>query len=578
MALDGLTLGFIARELSAALLGGRVDKVQQPEKDMVLLLVRAGGQNHRLLINANPTGTRLHLTDKAYENPQAAPVFCMLMRKHLSGGRITDIRQIDGDRLICLEVTGADDMGETRVKQLWFEAMGRHSNLSLVLDGRIIDSLRHVTDDMSRVRRMLPGAEFVLPPKQDKLAPDTLTPDALHIRLQVAGGRLDRALADSVAGLGSASARELCLRLCGQETPQLKDVNLPLFCQRAAALLSGLAQLADPQLYHDEEGIPRDALPFPFISLETQRQTPQHSLSQALDHLYYERDRHQRVMQRTSAFRRQLKAAEERTLRKLSLQRQELHGAQRMEEYRVAGELLTAFGHQVEKGAQQANLHNYYDDQPLEVQLDPALSPAQNAQAYFKRYRKAATAQRLAASQIEKSEVELRLIQDAQWALEQARTAQDIADIQEPLREQGLLKRQRAEKRRKHAQTSPPHHYRAVDGTDIYVGRNSLQNEQLLRAAQGSDLWLHAKDMPGSHVIVHLKGKSVSPPALELAARLAAVYSKGAGVQVPVNYTLRKHVKKPGGAPAGFVIFTNEKLLVVSATEQDVAPHRVEQA
>ncbi len=578
MALDGLTLGFIARELNEALLGARVDKVQQPEKDMVVLAVRGAGQNHRLLINANPTGTRLHLTDKAYENPQAAPVFCMLMRKHLLGGRITKLEQVAGDRLILMEVTGNDDMGESRVKQLWFEAMGRHSNLSLVLDGRIIDSLRHVTDDMSRVRRMLPGAEFILPPTQDKLAPEGLDAERLLFRLKLQGGRLDRALADSVSGLGAQSSKELCFRLTGQEAPQLTDINLDTFAREAARLLQDLPALYAPQLYMDGDGVPKDVLPFLFRSLPEERQSARGSLSEALDELHYQRDLHQRVMQRTSAFRRQLKAAEERTLRKLALQQDELHGAQRMEEYRVAGELLTAFGHQVEKGAATAQLSNYYDGQMLEIELDPALSAAQNAQAYFKRYRKAATAQKLAADQIEKSREELRLIQDAQWALEQAQTTQDIRDIQEPLREHGLLKRERDGAKRKHERASQPHHYRAPDGTDILVGRNSLQNEALLRSAQGSDMWLHAKDMAGSHVIMQLNGREPGEEALQLAARLAALYSKGAGVQVPVNYTLRKHVKKPGGAPAGFVIFTHERLLVANATMQDVAPFLVEQA
>lgn len=579
MALDGLTLGFIARELEEPLLGGRVDKIQQPAKDMVVMHIRGAGQSHRLLINANPTGTRLHLTEKTYENPPAAPVFCMLMRKHLVGGRVTKLQQVAGDRLVLMEITGADDMGETRVKQLWFEAMGRHSNFSLVLEGRIIDSLRHVTDDMSRVRRMLPGADFVMPPGQDKLAPEGLEAETLRLRLQQEGGRMDRALQNSVSGLGMPSARELCLRLTGQEAPQVAHINLPLFCQQLAGWFDAMADMAAPHLLLDDQGVPKEALPFSFLSLPPERQVPYASLSQALDELHYQRDLAHRVMQRTTAFRRQLKAAEERTLRKLALQQQELDGAQRMEEYRVAGELLTAFAHQVQKGAEKASLPNYYDQgQPLEIALDPALSPAQNAQRYFKRYRKASTARRLAARQMANSREELRLIQDAQWALEQAQSTQDIQDIQQPLRDHGLLRRQKEQKGFRRPKASRPLNYRAADGTDILVGRNSLQNERLLKAAQGEDMWLHAKDMPGSHVIMQLKGRPPGEEALALAARLAAYYSKGEGYQVPVNYTLRKHVKKPGGAPAGFVTFSQEKLLVVNASLQDIQPHQVEES
>ena len=572
MALDGLTMGFIVRELQDKLLGGRVDKVQQPEKDLVVLQVRGAGATHRLLVNANPTGTRLHLTTKTYENPEVAPVFTMLMRKHLAGGRITAIQQLGGDRLIRIDVTGSDEMGEQRVKELWFEAMGRHSNLSLVLEGRIIDCLRHVTDDMSRVRRMLPGAAFELPPAQDKLAPEALTADSLRARLLMEGGRADKALANVVAGLGAGTAKELCLRLTGQETPLLTALNLPLFAQQAEKLLHALPGMAAPTLLMGPEGLPQDVLPFRFLSHPLDSQQPRDSLSEALDELHYEKDRYTRLMQRTSAFRRTLQAAQERTLRKMALQEEELQGSQRMEEYRVAGELLTAYAHQVPKGAESVDLPNWYDGQPLTVALDPALSPAANAQRYFKRYRKAHTGRKLAAEQKEKSQQELQLIEDALYALEEARTLQDISEIKEPLREQGLIKREPAAKGKRRPQESLPLRFMAADGTEILVGRNSLQNERLLKLADGQDLWLHAKDMPGSHVIVRAQGREVGQDTLLLAARLAAWYSKGQGAAVPVNYTLRRHVKKPGGAPAGFVTFTNEKLLIASATPAELKP------
>lgn len=218
MSLDGLTLGFIARELAEKLIGGRVDKVQQPEKDMVVLTIRSGGQNHKLLINANPTGTRMHITEKSYESPLQAPVFTMLMRKHLMSGRVMDVVQIFGDRLIRIDIDSNDEMGERRDKQLYFEAMGRHTNLSLVQDGIIIDCLRHVTDDMSRVRQMLPGLPYDMPPTQDKMAPQEAQAELLSRRLGEEGGRADRALANCVSGLGAVSAKEICLRLTGRSS------------------------------------------------------------------------------------------------------------------------------------------------------------------------------------------------------------------------------------------------------------------------------------------------------------------------------------------------------------------------
>lgn len=574
MALDGLTLGFVARELHDKLAGGRVDRVQQPEKDMVVLMIRSGGQNHRLLINANPTGTRLHLTDKAYESLPEAPVFCMLMRKHLVSGRILGVSQLHGDRLLRIDISAYDDLGELREKQLYFEAMGRHSNLSLVQDGMIVDCLRHVTDDMSRVRRMLPGAPFEMPPAQDKVSPDQAEPGALCARLAAEGGRADRALAATVSGLAAASAREICLRLAGQEQPQLKDLNLNAFCDALAGLLRGLPAMADPRLYTDDTGLPREALPFAFLSLPREHQQPQGSLSQALDTLYYERDRRDRLTQRTSAFRRSLKTAEERTLKKLAIQEEEIAQAGRMEEHRVAGELLTAYAHLVGKGATEAVLPNYYDGGELTVVLDPALSPAQNAQRYFKKYRKAAVARRTAAQQRENTLHELALLGDALYALEQADTMQDIAQIKEPLRDAGLIRREAKARQKKQEKPGQPLRYQTNDGFEVWVGKNSVQNEQLLKSAQGTDLWLHAKDMPGSHVIISLQGREVTDAALMDAARLAAWYSRGQGQGVPVNYTLRKYVKKPAGAPAGFVTFTGEKMLLVTVSEAEIRAMR----
>lgn len=569
MALDGLTLGFIARELDETLTGGRVDKVQQPEKDMVVLLIRAGGHNHRLLINANPTGTRLHLTDKNYESPLVAPVFTMLMRKHLLSGRVTGIRQMFGDRLLRIDVLSNDEMGVAHEKQLYFEAMGRHSNLSLVQDGIIIDCLRHVTDDMSRVRRMLPGLPFELPPAQDKLPPEAAEEKELLRRLLLEGGRLDKAVSACVSGIGAGSARELCLRLTGQEQPQMADISMEPFARQLAAFLRGLPDIAEPQLYTDEHGLEKDALPFLFLSLPKDRQQPAASLSAALDTLYYERDLHDRLMQRTAAFRRSLKTAEERALKKLAAQEEELASAARMEEYRVSGELLTAFGSQVPKGAREAQLPNYYDNGTLKVELDPALSAAQNAQKYFKRYRKAAVARRVAAEQKEHTLKEIALIEDAMWAVEQAQTQEDIAEIKEPLRRAGIIRREAQAHKKQRDRQGEPLRFVSPDGFEIVVGKNSLQNERLLKWAAGNDLWLHAKDMPGSHVILRTEGREATETARLAAARLAAFYSKGRGRQVPVNYTLRKYVRKPGGTPEGFVTFSEEKLLIVSCEEHE---------
>ncbi len=572
MPLDGLTLGYIARELNDKLAGGRIDKVTQPFKDMLVLLIRNQGENHRLLIAAGPTYTRMHLTRNTYENPQQAPMFLMLMRKHIQGGRILNIVQLNGDRLLRIDISALSDMGDPQEKSFYFEAMGRHTNLTLVQNGIIIDAIRHVTDDMSRVRIMLPGLPFDMPPAQDKLSPAEANAEQLLARLQQQSGRLDKQLADSISGLSSGSAREIAFRLTGQETPLIQDIgDLPALVQRLADFLQSLPALYAPCLIRGEDNVPVDAFPFPFLTRQGSSAEHCATLSEAIDTLYYEKDRHDRMTQRAAALRRTLKNALSRCENRIAAQQEELSAAEHMEQHRVAGELLTAFGHMVDKGADKAELPNYYDNnQPLLIALDPALSAAQNAQRYFKKYRKANVARRMAGEQIALAQEDMRLLEDALYFLESAQGGDDLREIRQPLYDKGLLKIPSQDKKIKKPAQAKPLRYLAADGTPISVGRSSGQNELLLKTAQGDDMWLHAKDMPGSHVIIHAQGKAISPDTLHQAALLAAWHSKGYGVSVPVDYTLRRYVKKTPGAPAGFVTFTNNKTLLMNATREQI--------
>lgn len=576
--MDGLTLGFAARELNAKLAGGRIDRISQPDKDLVVFSVRTPGESHRLLVAAGPHNTRMQLTRGSHESAETAPMFLMLLRKHVAGGRIVSIRQLQGDRLVVIDVNAMDEMGERHDRQLYFEATGRHTNLSLVTDGVIIDCARHVTDDMSRVRRMMPGAAYELPPAQDKADPHTATARELALRLAALGGRADKALAEAVSGLSAASAREIAFRLLGDERAPLNGADIPAFADRLAAFFARLDALAQPMLLVGPDQVPRDVLPFPYRSLPAELQQPYATLSEAMDALYDRKDRHDRLMQRASALRRTLRTAEARCEKKLAAQQAEADAAAHMEDMRIAGELLTAYGHLAAKGASSVALPNYYDDgKPLTVALDPALNAAANAQRYFRKYRKANIARRVAAEQIAKTMEELAVIADAAYALERSETAGELDEVKEPLRAAGILRRERGARGKRREKQGEPMAFRAPDGTLIRVGKNSVQNDRLLRAAQGGDLWLHAKDMPGSHVLVSSGGRAVPDETLGLALRLAALYSKGHGCAVPVNYTLRKNVKKPAGAPAGYVTFTGERALVVSAEERDIAPFRVQQ-
>ena len=573
MPMDGLTLGFMARELRETLGDGRIEKVSQPEKDMLVLVVRAQGKNYKLLLSAAPSFARAHLTDANYQNPADAPMFCMLMRKHLQGGRLTSLEQLGGDRVLKLTIENKDELGDTAPRELYLELMGRHSNLTLVKDGRIVDAIRHVSGDMSRVRQALPGLPFVPPPAQDKIDPAELTENALTERLSQLSGPLDKALAASIRGLSPTAAREIAFRATGLHRTELGDLDILELSNVVCSLFRRMPGMARPTAQMGPDGLMADVLPFPYLSLETNLQKPYPTLSAALDAFYFGRDRRDRMNQKSQALKRLIKTHLERDEKKLALQEEELTASAKMEEYRVAGELLTAQAYLVPRGAETVSLPNFYDPQggDMEIALDVALTPAQNAQKYFKRYRKARVAQDLAKEQKEKTLREMELLEQALFDLEESETEQDMADVRKALEEGGIVKPAAAKGRKKKQKQpdSAPMRFLAPDGTEIIVGKNSAQNDRVTGAAKGTDTWLHAKDMPGSHVIV--KSERPSPDTLAMALRLAAWYSRGKGVSVPVDYTLRKHVKKPGGSPAGFVIYTNQKTVVTSAAEGEIA-------
>ena len=574
MPMDGLTLGFMARELQEQLRDGRIEKVTQPEKDMLVLVIRAQGKNHKLLLSAAPSFARAHLTQANYQNPIDAPMFCMLMRKHLQGGKLLSLEQLGGDRVLRLTIENKDELGDSAPREMYLELMGRYSNLTLVKEGRIVDAIRHVSGDMSRVRQALPGLPFVPPPAQDKIDPGEITEEALSARLEGLAGPVDKALASAIRGLSPTAAREIAFRATGMHKTELASLNIGELARVVCAFFQRLPAIAQPTAQMAPDGLMADVLPFPYLSLDPALQRPYPTLSAALDAFYFGRDRRDRMNQKSQALKRLIKTHLERDEKKLALQEEELTASARMEEYRIAGELLTAQGYLVPRGAETVRLPNFYDPQggTVEIALDVALNPAQNAQKYFKRYRKARVAQELAKEQKEKTLNEMNLLEQALFDLEESETEQDMADVRKALEDAAIVKPGggKGKDRKKPKQPeSAPMRFEAPDGTEILVGKNSAQNDRLTGSAKGGDIWLHAKDMPGSHVIV--KSEHPSPEALSMALKLAAWYSKGKGVSVPVDYTLRKHVKKPGGSPAGFVIYTNQKTVVMNATEGEIA-------
>lgn len=570
MPLDGICLGFIARELNERLAGGRVDKVNQPDSDLVILGIRNRGENERLLISASPALTRIHLTRKSYENPKEAPMFCMLLRKHLLGARLMEISQVKGDRFLVLRFQTLDDFGEEGEKQLYLEAMGKHCNLSLVSNGKILDAMRHVSQDMSRVRQLLPGLPFEMPPVQDKLDPLGLEGEGLFTRLLTATGSLRHFLSEHISGISASSARELAFRLSGSEETRLEALDKKALAREMGALFQALPGFGPPVLLHDAQGDCLDALPFHFQSLALELQKSVEDYSLALETLYFEKDRRDRLKQRSSALRRQLKTALEKARRKQAQAEEEALSDEEIELLRVKGELLTSSLHTLGRGAAQVSLMNYYTGETLNIECDESQSPAQNAQRYFKRYRKACVARRLLQEQAAKTRDEIALIEEAFYHLELAQTAGDLSELKQSLADSQLLRAERGQAKTKKSPENPFLCFRMSDGRLAMAGKNARQNERLLKLAKPEDFWFHAKEVPGSHLILEAGNSPPSEQILLEAAKIAAFHSALQGKRVIVDFTKRKYVKKTPGAPEGFVVYTQEKGLLVSAEKEEV--------
>ncbi len=571
MPMDGLTVGFIARELDRTLKGGRVDRITQPERDAVVMVIRAGSENHRLLLCASPNNARCHLTNVSLSNPLEPPALCMLMRKQLTGARISEIRQAEGDRIVQIDLDAVNEMGDHVLRRLVLEIMGRHSNLMLLDgDGRILEAARHVNAEMSRVRQIQPGMAYQAPPSQDRLNPAALRSGELEERLRKRSGSFSRALAEEITGLSRVSAEELAFRVTerGETWPE----DLREACGKLEDLLRRLPEMAAPCVLRGEGGEAEDVFPFPYLSQDTGREEPFRTLSAALDNYFAARDAKDRLNQKSASMIRTLKGHAERCNRKLAIQEEELASAERMEEYRRMGEAVQANLYQLKKGMAEAELPDWSDPEggTITVPLDIRLTPVQNAQKYFKKYQKARAARETAAVQRDKTLEELEYLENMLMDAENCTGESELEEIRRELVRTGYMKRVTSRKQQRQLPESRPYRYVSADGIEIFVGRNSLQNDRLTQSAGANEMWLHAKDMPGSHVIIRKEGE-IPLATLRQAALLAAWYSKGKNSStVPVDYTLRKYVKKPAGAVPGKVIYTHQKTAYVTAEEEEI--------
>ena len=574
MAMDGFSVSALMCEIKQILVGSKVDKIQQTEHDELLISFFGPCGGKKLRLTANAAVARVCLTDDKKQSPKTAPLFCMLLRKHLSGNKLIDVTQPGFERVMEFTFEGLNDLGDVTCKKLIAELMGRHSNIVLVEEnGRIIDSIRHIDFSVSSVRQILPGLTYACPPPQDKKNPMECALSDIVNTLQDADKslKIDRAVLSCFRGVSPLIAREICHRAFETSDMFLSELDYSSVLELATAASTVFKMVQDGAFspcYLLENG-----KPFEFSAVEIRQYegfaecVNTESMSRAVEDFYRVRDKKERLMHKSAKLVKLVSTNLERCAKKLALQTAELDDTKNMETYQKYGELLTANLYRIRQGDKVAQVEDYYEaDCPtITIPLDTRLTPAENAQRYFKKYTKAKTAKEMLTEQMEKAKAELAYLESVEEALSFAETAEDLSEISEELFEQGYIRR--SEQGRKKQALSKPMQFTTSDGFCVLVGKNNRQNDVLtMKTAKNADLWFHTKDIHGSHVVLcYEHGKEFSDTAILEAAQLAARYSKAKHSEnVPVDYTLVKFVKKPSGAAPGMVIYTDQKTLYVT--------------
>lgn len=579
MALDAPAVRCLVNEIKPLIINGRTDKISQPEKDEIIINIRTPENKLKLLLSASSTNPRIHFTAQSKQNPKTAPLFCMLLRKHIGSAKIIDIEQIGFERIVRLSFESYDELGDLTKKHIIIEIMGRHSNIIFVNDDmKIIDAVKHVDFTVSSVRQILPGLTYQYPPKQDKTP---LTDISAQTEFDFSLPQTaDKSLMSAISGISPLTAREIVYTVFGRTDIKNAELNLNKQSALKAEAIRFSEQIKENKfspcmIRENKSGKIRDFSSVNILQYESMAEIiPYESISLLLDDFYTMRDMHERMHQKSADLIKLLNNNIERITKKLNILRKTLSDAENKEKYKVAGDLLTANLYMLTDGMKSAEVTDYYAEgmPSVTIALDPQLSPSQNAQRYYKKYNKAKTAEIEAARQLETAQADLYYLESTLTALGNAETEADLNAIRAELAEQGYMKRRTSQKQQK--QTRPqPLHFVSPDGFDVYVGKNNTQNDYLtLKMANSSDIWFHTKNIHGSHTVIKLGiNKDVPDSTILFAAQLAAYYSKAReSSQVPVDYTHIKNVKKPNGAKPGMVIYDSYNTLYVT-------PHDAEQ-
>lgn len=570
MAFDGIVISNIVSDMKERLVGGRIYKIYQPEADEINLVVKNLGTTFRLMLNASATLPLAYFLSENKSNPMTAPNFCMLLRKHIGNGRITDVSQPDFERIIVIDIEHLDEMGDICQKKLIIELMGKYSNIIFTeSDGKIIDSIKRIGSNISSVREVLPGRDYVMPPN-DKINPLQITRDEFVDAVLGKPVSIDKAIYSSLTGISKEIANELCYE-AGVDgsfsTDSLADANRECLWEAFGEMMDNINNGGYEPCIIYRGDVPIAFSAVPLTMYEDLTAVKFEDISEVLSLFYAQKDNYSRVQQKTSDLRKILSAAVERTAKKYDLQRKQLKDTEKRDKYRVYGELLQTYGYEVKPGDKSITVINYYDDKEITIPLDETLSPVENANRYFNKYNKLKRTYEASLKLVEESKGTLDHLLSLQNSIEIAVTEADIAEIREEMILAGFLKGRRDKNDKGKKEKSKPMHYISSDGFHMYVGKNNLQNDRLtFKTAGPKDLWFHAKEMPGSHVIVKLEGKDDVPDATyEEAARLAAFYSTGkTSPKVEIDYTRRGNLKKPPESNPGYVIYhTNYSMVAI---------------
>lgn len=578
MALDGITVSAIVKELRENCLSGRINKITQPEKDEIMLTIKAldeAGkyQQRRVVLSANASLPLVYISEDNKVSPEVAPTFCMFLRKHILNGRIVDIYQPDFERIIVFTIEHLDEMSDLKEKKLIIELMGKYSNIIFTdSDGKILESIKHISGMVSSVREVLPGLEYFIPKQQDRLNPLTVEKEEFYDRIFGKAYESFKAVYTSFTGISPLMASQICdaAKVDGMNVEAMNDSQKAslwqVWCEYINRIKSGEYEPA--MLLEAKRPIEYSVLPVSGFTEDSIIKFK--NVSELLVAFYSEKEKATRIKQRGVDLRKIVATILERDVKKYDLWLKQLKDTEKMDVYRVYGELLNAYGYSVEAGAKQTTVVNYYTNEPITIPLDPDISAVDNAKKYFDKYGKLKRTKEALNELTVQVEAEIEHLETIMNSLDIAEKEEDLAQIKQELVEAGYIKKKSGD--RKQRFTSKPFHYISSDGYHIYVGKNNLQNEELtFKFATGNDWWFHAKKRPGSHVIVKCNNEELPDKTFEEAARLAAHYCKAGsknddkaeGSQVEVDYIQKKHVKKSPGQPAGFVIYhTNYSMLI----------------